>query len=99
MIKNKYDKMFIGLLMGVLAPFIVFLTVYLAKFWGEYSLKEVLEQIQELDLASKIVALSVFLSNMILFYVMYRMRKDRICKGILWATFLYAFLVIYLKYL
>lgn len=99
MIKNKYDKMFIGLLMGVLAPFIVFLTVYLTKFWGEYSLKEVLEQIQELDLASKIVALSVFLSNMILFYVMYRMRKDRICKGILWATFLYAFLVIYLKYL
>lgn len=96
---SKYDKIFIGLILGTVAPFVVFFIVYCVKFLGQYSLNEVIGQIRELDLSSKIIALSVFLSNLLLFYLFYRVRKDRVCKGILFATFLYAFLVIYLKYL
>lgn len=97
--RKKYDKMFVGLLMGIFAPTLVFFIIYIVKFWNEYTLSEVLMKIEELDLTSKIIALSVFFSNLLLFYIMYRMRKDRICKGILLATFLYAFLVISIKYL
>lgn len=96
--KVKFDKMFLGLLAGVLAPSVVFLVIYLVKYAGIYSLKIIVEQIQALDLGAKIIALSVFLSNLLLFYAFYRVRWDKFCKGILLATFLYAFLVISMKF-
>lgn len=95
--KAKFDKMYVGLLSGVFAPALVFLLIYCIKYAGEYRLKTIVEQIQALELTSKIIALSVFLANLVLFYVMYRMRWDKFCKGILLATFLYAFLVVSLK--
>lgn len=92
--KTIFDKMYLGLLAGVLAPAIVFFIVYMVKYMGTYTLETIVEQIKELNLASKIIALCVFLANLILFYLMYRIRWDKFCKGILLATFLYAFLVI-----
>lgn len=96
--KAKFDKMFVGLLAGVFAPTLVFLLIYLVKYAGKYSLNAIIAQIEALDLASKIIALSVFLANLILFYVMYRIRWDKFCKGVLLATFLYAFLVVSMKF-
>lgn len=96
--KAKFDKMFLGLLSGVSAPMLVFGVIYLVKYAGKYSLSVIIEQIQQLDLGTKIIALSVFLSNLIIFYIMYRMRWDKFCRGILLATFLYAFLVVSMKF-
>lgn len=96
--KEKCDKMFLGLLAGVLAPSLIFFVMYLVKYAGKYSLQTIIEQIQALDLGAKIIALSVFLANLVLFYVFYRVRWDKFCKGILLATFLYAFLVISMKF-
>ncbi len=92
--KAKFDKMFLGLLSGIFAPTLVFFAIYFAKYAGQYSFSEIIEQIKTLDLGAKIIALTVFLANMILFYVMYRLHWDKFCKGILLATFLYAFLVV-----
>lgn len=96
--KAKFDKMFLGLLTAVLAPGLVFFSIFLAKYAGKYSLKTIVEQIESLELGAKIIALSVFLSNLILFYAFYRLRWDKFCKGVLLATFLYAFLVISMKF-
>lgn len=96
--KATLNKMYVGLVSGVLAPALVFIVIYLVKYAGEYSLKVIVEQIQSLDLGAKIIALSVFLSNLILFYVMYRIRWDKFCRGVLLATFLYAFLVVSMKF-
>ncbi len=96
--KAKFDKMFLGLLSGVLAPTFIFFGIYFVKYAGQYSLSQIIEQIKLLDLGAKIIALTVFLANMILFYVMYRLRWDKFCRGVLLATFLYAFLVISMKF-
>ncbi|PVX52618.1 hypothetical protein C7377_0947 [Balneicella halophila] len=96
--KAKYDKMFLGLLAGVFAPTLVFFIVYIVKYMGTYSLQTILSQIQTLELTSKIIALCVFLANLLVFYLMYRLRWDKFCKGVLLATFIYAFLVISIKY-
>ncbi len=96
--KSKFDKMFLGLLSGVFAPLLIFFIIYLAKYAGEYTLSQIIEQIKLLELGTKIIALTVFLANMILFYVMYRLRWDKFCRGVLLATFLYAFLVISMKF-
>ncbi len=96
--KSRYDKMFLGLLSGVFAPTVIFFAIYLVKYAGKYSLREIIAQIQLLDLGAKIIALTVFLANIVLFYVMYRLRWDKFCKGVLLATFLYAFLVVSMKF-
>ncbi len=96
--KSKFDKMFLGLLSGVFAPSLIFFIIYLAKYVGQYTLSQIIEQIKLLELGTKIIALTVFLANMILFYVMYRLRWDKFCRGVLLATFLYAFLVISMKF-
>ncbi len=96
--KSRYDKMFLGLLSGVFAPTVIFFAIYLVKYAGQNSLREIIAQIQLLDLGAKIIALTVFLANIVLFYVMYRLRWDKFCKGVLLATFLYAFLVVSMKF-
>lgn len=90
--------MYVGLTMGVLGPSLFLLVVYLFKYVNEYSIVEIMEEIKRLGLESKIVALAVFLVNLIVFYVFYRLKWDKLCKGILLATFLYAILVIAMKY-
>ncbi len=95
--KAKYDKMFLGLLSGVFSPSLIFFLVYVIKYIGRYSLSEILAQIQLLDLGAKLIALTVFLANIILFTIMYRLRWDKFCKGVLLATLVYAFLVLSMK--
>ncbi len=96
--KSKFDKMFLGLLAGVFAPTLIFFAIYFVKYAGQYSLPQIVEQIKVLELGTKIIALTVFLANLVLFYVMYRLRWDKFCKGVLLATFLYAFLVVSMKF-
>ncbi len=59
--KAKFDKMFLGLLSGVLAPTFIFFGIYFVKYAGQYSLSQIIEQIKLLDLGAKIIALTVFL--------------------------------------
>ncbi len=96
--KSKFDKMFLGLLAGVFAPTLIFFGIYFVKYAEQYSLPQIIEQIKVLELGTKIIALTVFLANLVLFYVMYRLRWDKFCKGVLLATFLYAFLVVSMKF-
>ncbi len=96
--KSRYDKMFLGLLSGVFAPTVIFFAIYMVKYAGEYTLQEIIAQIKTLDLGAKIIALTVFLANIVLFYAMYRLRWDKFCKGVLLATFLYAFLIFTMKF-
>lgn len=96
--KEYLNKMYVGLVIGVLSPSLFLSIIYLFKYIKEYSIAEIIAEVERLGLESKIVALSVFSMNLVIFYVFYRLKWDKLCKGVLWATILYAFLVITMKY-
>ena len=84
-----------GFSIGVIAP-IVTLVIYIA-FFLEKEIETALLLFEENTTLSHHISLSVFLTNIVLFFMHIKMEKERVSKGILGATFIYTFIVLYIK--
>ena len=86
-----------GFSIGVIAP-IITLVVYIA-FVLEVEIEIAFAEFERLNTLTHHVSLSVFLTNIILFFMNIKTHKEEVAKGILGATIVYAFLIIVMKFL
>lgn len=85
-----------GFSIGVIAP-IGTLLIYTA-FILEVDVDTALSSFERTNTLTHHISLSVFLTNTILFFFQLHKDQEQISKGILGATFVYAFLVLYIKF-
>lgn len=93
--KNKYDKMQFGFWPGLLFPLIVFFVVYLVKNDGQTFSKYV-ESLWTFNILIKLLTLCV-VPNLAYFLFLTRKKYDMAARGVLMATFVYAFVVVFSK--
>lgn len=88
------DKLYIGLLAGLTAPFIIVALIYLLRF-NYLSVTAFIEQAFVLKVHLKIVAIGVFFANLELFYLFLRFNKNNASKGVILSVFLYFFIMLF----
>tara|TARA_B100000965_G_scaffold345393_1_gene316170 strand:- start:1718 stop:1999 length:282 start_codon:yes stop_codon:yes gene_type:complete len=90
------NQTIIGLVVGIIAPFIAFSVFVL--FYLELDLFVTINEISKTDKLPHIISLSLLI-NLVIFFMKIKTRRDKAAQGVLGATILYAFIVIYLKFL
>lgn len=84
-----------GTFVGLLAPIIAFV-VYVTFFTEDSDPVGTYRELIKINKLSHAVSLSV-LVNLLLFFMNLKTNRDDVAKGILFATFIYAFIVLGLK--
>lgn len=92
---NFKDNVWTGLISGITAPMIAFAVYTKIKFPHE-TIMAVMQSISSLGIVSATISLSVFV-NLLVFFIFIWNKADRSAKGVLGATFIYAFIVVILK--
>jgi hypothetical protein len=93
--RNRYDQILTGWLIGMIFPVIVFLIVYQLKY-SEMEFVVYVRNIWQMKIFMKILSLCVF-PNLGFFFLFYRMKYDMAARGVIMATFMYAFVVLIAK--
>jgi len=94
--KNKSaDRLLVGFVLGLLVPVIFFLIVYQMKYANMEFLTYV-RSIWQMKIFLKILSLCVF-PNLGFFLLFYRRKYDMAARGVILATFIYAFVVLIAK--
>ena len=89
------DKQFIkGLFAGIIAPIVAFV-IYIA-FYLEADVMETYNSLVKMNKLTHVISLSVLI-NLLLFFMNLKTNRDIMAKGILFATMIYAFVVLGLK--
>jgi len=83
-----------GFSIGSFAPIITF--VIYVGFFLELEIETAINEFNKMGTITHHISLSVFLTNIVLFFMQIRISKDEIARGILGATISYAFLVLIL---
>jgi hypothetical protein len=93
--RNRYDQILTGWLIGIIFPVVVFLIVYQLKY-SEMAFTVYVRNIWQMKIFLKILSLCVF-PNLGFFFLFYRMKYDMAARGVIMATFMYAFVVLIAK--
>ena len=83
-----------GFSIGAFAPIITF--VIYVSFFLEVEIETAINDFNRIGTITHHISLSVFLTNIVLFFMQIKLSKDEIARGILGATIAYAFLVLIL---
>ena len=92
----KFDKFWIGLLLGIVIPFIAMYIFYVDVF-KDYTFNEYMAKAKQLNILTKIMSLCV-VPNLGLFFLFDWKRMQNSQKGVLLATLLYAVLIFILEF-
>ena len=95
--KAKYNDIRLGVVLGLLAPVLGLLVIYLAAF-RNMALLEYLEFLADSRKLSSIISLSA-IPNLLLFFIFIWLNYLYSARGVLASTILYALVVIVTKYL
>ena len=87
---NQFVK---GVFVGLIAPIVAFV-IYVA-FYLEADVMETYNSLVKMNKLTHVISLSALI-NLLLFFMNLKTNRDLIAKGILFATIIYAFIV--LKY-
>lgn len=90
--QKRYDRILTGWLLGTLVPLVIFLIVYWVEF-KEYEFLVYLKNLFHMRVFFKILSLCVF-PNLGFFLLFYKRKYDMAARGVIMATFMYAFLVL-----
>jgi len=85
-----------GFSIGIIAP-IITLIIYIS-FILEIEIDMAFAEFERLNTLTHHISLSVFLTNILLFFMNIKTNKEEIAKGILGATIVYAFIVVMIKF-
>ncbi len=94
--RSKFDSLSLGLILGIAAPIIAMLIIYLLKF-NLYKADEVLDYLVAKQVFTKIVSLCV-IPNLLLFFIFIRKNYLYSARGVLMATILFAVFVFITKF-
>jgi hypothetical protein len=92
---KKYDRMLVGLAGGLLTPVLVF-AAYFTIHDPKLNLIDVLLRLNESGVLSHYLSLCA-IANLLLFFLFLRIDAERAARGVLGATLIYAFTVLFLK--
>ncbi len=93
--KNGSDRLLVGFLLGFFVPVIFFLIIYQLKY-ANMAFMTYLRSIWQMKIFFKIVSLCVF-PNLGFFLLFYRRKYDMAARGVILATFIYAFVILVAK--
>ena len=89
------DKQLIkGLFVGLVAPIVTYV-IYVA-FYLEADVIETYKSLVKINKLSHVISLSVLI-NLLIFFMNLKTNRELAAKGILLATFIYAFIILGLK--
>ncbi len=91
----KQDKFLIGFISGLMAPLIGFYLYYLS-FFRIMTVKNFFLNLLESNTLAATISLSL-LANLALFFAFDKFEKLRCQQGVIGATFIYGFYIVYLK--
>ena len=94
---NKYNKVRLGFMLGILAPLLTFFVVYLVAFRG-MTFAEYLDLLIYRKKLSSIISLSV-IPNLLLFFIFIWLNYLYSARGALAATIVFALVVVITKFL
>ena len=89
--ERKADKLWVGLTAGILLPFLVMLIVYLSSY-GYLTVPDFLRKMAFQAVFLKLLSLCAII-NLGTFFLFYQTKNDSAARGVIWATFIFAFIV------
>ncbi|MDP3433920.1 MAG: hypothetical protein Q8T04_13260 [Bacteroidota bacterium] len=90
--RNRFDRIFTGWLLGTIVPLIIFFVTYQVKY-SEIEFMVFLKNMWNMKIFLKLLSLCVF-PNLAFFLLFYRQKYDMAARGVIMATFMYAFMVL-----
>lgn len=84
-----------GLLPGILVPVVTFFVILATRYDRDFG--RLIVEFQQMGILSKIVSLSV-IPNLLLFFVFTWLNMNNSAKGVIFATFIVAFVMLILKF-
>ncbi len=93
---KKFDKVWIGAILGIVVPLIAFVIFYFVRY-SDLSLGEFLKVYKNLGILTHILSLSV-LPDLLVFFGFIQMNYLKGARGVLLATFLFAFTVLIVRF-
>ena len=97
--KERFDTFFTGLNLGAIVPLGGFYLIYIwinSKMGGQQTFDEFMDNSTGLDRLPKLMALSVFISCLPLFFACLWMDMGKAAMGVLGATLFYGLVIIIL---
>ena len=93
--KNWSNKLYTGLIIGILSPPLAFYIFSLFEYQGESAI-ELLKGFAGRKVLTHVISLSVLI-NLPLFFAFLSSNREYTARGIIGATLIYAFVVLILK--
>jgi len=93
---SKFNSIKLGLILGILAPVLAMLVVYLVMFFGS-NFQEVIDVLVSKRVFTKIISLCV-IPNLALFFTFLNKYYYSTARGILMSTFIFALFVFITKF-
>lgn len=93
--RSSVDRLLTGLVIGILVPVLFFVLIYQMKY-GQMEFFAYVKSIWQMKIFLKILSLCVF-PNLGFFLMFYRRKYDMAARGVILATFIYAFVVLIAK--
>lgn len=93
--RKKYDLIITGWLTGILLPLVIFFITYQVKY-SEMEFSAFLQNMWQMKILMKLLSICVF-PNLGFFFLFYRLKYDMAARGVIMATFMYAFMVLIAK--
>lgn len=95
---NKFNQVYLGVIYGIIGPFIGFWIYYMMQFMERHSPAGYIKLfIETPDIQSKLLSLCIIF-NLVMFFVFLKFDFRSTALGILYATFIYVPVVLYLKF-
>lgn len=94
--KENFDRMWVGTVLGIAVPF-VSLLIYQALKFDSLSFVEFLRSYFRMGILSHVISLAV-IPNLIVFFLFIHTDLLKSARGVLLATFLFAFTVLLLRF-
>lgn len=94
--RSKFDSQLVGLILGILVPFIGMFIFYKFAF-RTLDIYEFYEHITRRDLTPQLISLSV-VANLGVFFIFIWKKFYYSARGVIGATFIYTLIVLILKY-
>ena len=92
---KKADKIWVGLLTGIVLPLLVMGIVYLSSF-GYMTMPQFLRRMVFANVILKLLSLCAVV-NLGAFFLYYRVEYDKASRGVVFATMILAFVVVFKK--
>ncbi len=89
---RKADKIWVGLLSGILLPFLVMFLFYLSSY-AYLTVPDFMRKMVFAAIFFKVLSLCAIV-NLLTFFTFYKSKHDRAAKGVILATMIFAFVVI-----